>query len=241
MARPLILPDDVRPDFEGFSPAAFKFLRDLKRHNDRTWFNAHKDGYESELRFPMECLVAGFGPNSGLPVRGDPKRSPFRIYRDVRFSKDKKPYKTHASAVLSRSGGRGDTGILYIHIEPRDCFVAAGFYRPDPAFLTAWRQRMVREPKEFLAITKKLTRKGSPVTLDPHETLTRLPRGFESHADSPVADYLRWKHFLVSRDVSDEEASSKKLITIIRDMARTATPLLDYGWAIHDALPPKMK
>jgi uncharacterized protein (TIGR02453 family) len=241
MARALIFPDDVRPDFEGFGPAAFKFLRDLKRHNDRGWFNAHKETYESELRFPMECLVASFGPTSGLKVRGDPKRSPFRIHRDVRFSKDKSPYKTHASAILSRSGGRGDTGILYIHVEPRGCFVSAGFYMPDPAFLTAWRQRMVREPKEFLAIAKKLSRKGGRATLEPHETLTRLPRGFETHGDSPVADYLRWKHFLLSRDVSDAEAGNKKLIAIIRDHARAAAPLLDYGWSIYDSLPPKMR
>jgi uncharacterized protein (TIGR02453 family) len=241
MARALIFPDDVRPDFEGFGPAAFKFLRELKRHNERTWFMAHKDVYEGELRFPMECLVASFGPGNGLKVRGDPKRSPFRIHRDVRFSKDKSPYKTHASAILSRSGGRGDTGIVYIHIEPRACFVAAGFYMPDPAFLTAWRQRMVREPTEFLAIAKKLTRKGSRVELDGHETLSRLPRGFEAHADSPVADYLRWKHFLVSRDVGDEEAGSKKLVAIVRDLARKATPLLDYGWAIYDGLPPKVR
>ena len=100
---------------------------------------------------------------------------------------------------------------------------------------------MVREPKEFLAIAKKLTRKGGRATLEPHETLTRLPRGFETHADSPVADYLRWKHFLLSRDVSDAEAGGKALIRIIRDHARAAAPLLDYGWAIYDGLPPKIR
>jgi uncharacterized protein (TIGR02453 family) len=238
MPRELIFPDDVRPDFEGFRPAAFKFLRDLKRHNERAWFLEHKETYESELRFPMECLVASFGPGSGLPVRGDAKRSPFRIHRDVRFSKDKSPYKTHVSAILSRSGGRGDTGILYIHIEPRGCFVSSGFYMPDPAFLTAWRHAMVREPKEFLAIAKKLTRSGSRITLEPRETLKKLPRGFEDHGESPVADYLRWKHFLASRDVTDEEAGGKALIRIVRDVGRAATPLLDYGWAIYDALSP---
>lgn len=240
MPRELVFPDDVRPDFEGFSPAAFKFLRDLKRHNERAWFMRHKETYEAEVRFPLECLVATFGPGSGLPVRGDAKRSPFRIHRDVRFSKDKSPYKTHASAILSRSGGRGDTGILYIHIEPRDCFVGAGFYMPDPAFLAAWRQRMVREPKEFLAIARKLDRAGGRLTLEPRESLKKLPRGFEGQADSAVAEYLRWKHFLVTRPVSDAEAGGKALIKIIRDVAKAATPLLDYGWAIYDALPPRI-
>src|SRR5690606_4538295 len=160
MPRELIFPDDVRPDFEGFGPAAFKFLRGLKRNNERAWFQARKDIYERELRFPMECLVASFGPHDRLPVRGDPKRAVFRIHRDVRFSNDKRPYKTHIGAVLSRSGGRGDPGVVYIHIEPGGCFVGAGFYRPDPAFLTAWRQEMVREPEAFLAIARKLARPG---------------------------------------------------------------------------------
>jgi uncharacterized protein (TIGR02453 family) len=241
MPRELIFPDDVRPDFDGFGPAAFKFLRGLKRRNERAWFQERKEIYETELRFPMECLVASFGPKNGLPVRGDPKRSLFRIHRDVRFSNDKSPYKTHIGAVMSRSGGRGDTGIVYIHIEPGGCFVSSGFYMPDPAFLTAWRHAMVREPKEFLAIARKLTRAGSRMALESHEALKKLPRGFEAHGESPVADYLRWKHFLVSRDVSDAEAGSKALVKIVRDVARAATPLLDYGWAIYDALPPKIR
>jgi uncharacterized protein (DUF2461 family) len=100
---------------------------------------------------------------------------------------------------------------------------------------------MVREPKEFLAIARKHERAGSRLTLEPRETLKKLPRGFEGQGDSPVADYLRWKHFLVTREVSDAEAGSKALVKIIRDVARAATPLLDYGWAIYDGLPPKVR
>jgi uncharacterized protein (DUF2461 family) len=99
---------------------------------------------------------------------------------------------------------------------------------------------MVREPKEFLTIARKLGR-GGGITLEPRETLKRLPRGFEERGDSPVADYLRWKHFLVSRDVSDAEAGGRALIRIVREVAKAATPLLDYGWAIHDALPPRIR
>ena len=84
----LVFPDDFRPDFEGFSPAAFKFLRGLARNNEREWFNARREIYDTELKFPMECLVAEFRPGGagdGLPVRGDAKKAIFRINRDVRF------------------------------------------------------------------------------------------------------------------------------------------------------------
>ena len=91
----LVFPDDFRPDFEGFRPAAFSFLRGLARHNERDWFKARRETYDTELHFPMECLVAEFRPGAagdGLPVRGDPKKATFRIHRDVRFSKNKSPY-----------------------------------------------------------------------------------------------------------------------------------------------------
>ena len=90
--------------------------------------------YEREVRFPLECLVAELSdPAHALPLRGDPKRAVFRVYRDVRFSKDKSPYKTHAAAYLARGGVRGDPGDLYIHIEPKKCFLGAGFFMPDSA------------------------------------------------------------------------------------------------------------
>ena len=134
MAKTLEFPDDIRPDFPGFSPAAFTFLAGLAKNNDRAWFTARKDVYDSEIRFPMECLLGEFAASRRLPdfpVQGDPKRGMFRVHRDVRFAKDKSPYKTHAGAVLTRSGGKGDPGIVYIHIEPGACFLSAGFYALD--------------------------------------------------------------------------------------------------------------
>ena len=91
MTAKLVFPDDVRPDFEGFSDAAFGFLKGLARNNERGWFNENRETYETEVRFPLECLVAEFRPGGAgkeLPVRGDPTRASFRIYRDIRFSKN---------------------------------------------------------------------------------------------------------------------------------------------------------
>ena len=237
MAARLVFPDDVRPDFTGFGPGAFGFLRGLAGNNDRAWFTPRKDDYQAEIRFPMECLVAEFRPGGagdGLIVRGDPTRSMFRIHRDVRFSKDKSPYKTHAGAVLSRTGKRGEPGIVYIHIEPGNCFVSAGFWRPDPALLAAWRARMADQPREWLAIVEPYAEAGGEVFMRTIAALKTMPRGFRDHADTAVAEYLKWKSFLMTRKLSDGDAGDRGLIAIVRDLALKAAPLLDYGWQIVD-------
>lgn len=239
MTKTLDFPDDVRPDFHGFSTEAFDFLSGLKRNNDRTWFAERKDIYDVEVKFQIECLLGEFAPSRGpsaLPVRGDPKRGMFRIYRDVRFAKDKQPYKTHAGAVLSRTGGRGDAGIVYIHIDPGACFVSSGFYAPDRDFLTAWRNRMTQDPGGFLDTVAAHTGKRSRYELRHRGALKTLPRGFSEHADSPVAEYLKWKHFLISRPVTDKQAQSRQLVGIVRETAEAALPLLNYGWDVYETM-----
>ena len=238
MNMKLVFPDDVRPDFEGFSDSAFTFLRGLARNNERAWFTARREIYESEVRFPLECLAAEFRPDGagkGLPVRGDPSRALFRIYRDVRFSKNKLPYKPHAGAILSRSGGRGEAGVVYIHIQPRNCFISAGFWRADPQVLTAWRQRIVDDPDEWLSVVGPYgTEPGEAPYMRAISTLKTMPRGFKQHAASPAADYVKWKSFLLTRQVPDEVAKSRELVKSIREHALKAVPLLDYGWEVVD-------
>ena len=237
MNAKLIFPDDVRPDFEGFSDSAFRFLGELARNNERGWFNENRETYETEIRFPLECLVAEFRPGGagkGLPVRGDPTKAIFRIYRDIRFSKNKQPYKTHAGAVLSRSGSRGEPGVVYIHIQPGNCFVSAGFWRVDPPTLTAWRRRMVDDPEEWLAIVAPYGDGKDAAYMRTISALKTMPRGFKQDADSPVAEWVRWKSFLLTRAVDDTDARSPGLVGIIREHAVKALPLLDYGWELSD-------
>jgi len=237
--RRSLFPDDIRPDFDGFRPEAFTFLRRLKRNNDRAWFLANRDAYDNEVRFPLECLIAEFAPDRaagrGLAVRGDAGRALFRIHRDVRFSKEKKPYKTHAGAVLSRTGGRGEEGVVYVHIEPGGCRVSAGFWRPEPHVLTAWRNRMVDDPEAWLDIVRPYADPKGRMFMRTISALTTLPRGFQGHSGSEVAPYLRWKSFLLTRLVSDDEAKSRALVNVVRTVARAATPLLAYGWELVDA------
>ena len=234
----LVFPDDFRPDFEGFRPAAFTFLRGLARHNERGWFTARREVYDTELRFPMECLVAEFRPGAagdGLPVRGDPKKSLFRIHRDVRFSKSKVPYKTHVGAILSRTGARSEPGVVYIQVQPGNCFVSAGFWRLDNVPLAAWRARMAEDPAAWLDIAGPYADPDGEVFMRTISALKTMPRGFREHADSPVAEFIRWKSYLLTRRVSDAEASDRGLVDIVRGHALKAAPLLSYGWDIVDS------
>ena len=104
--------------------------------------------YEAEVLAPFRALVAAVGAalgEAGIPLSADPQRSIFRIYRDVRFSPDKRLYKTHAGAVLTRSGGKRDPGLLYLHLEPGESMVAAGFWHPEPQLLARLRRAMLGE------------------------------------------------------------------------------------------------
>ena len=235
MAKTLDFPDDIRPDFQGFPPEAFAFLEGLKKNNEREWFKARKASYDNDVKFAMECLLGEFTANRrppGFPVQADPKRGLFRIYRDVRFSKDKAPYKTHAGAVMTRSGAKGDQGLLYTHIEPGGSFLSAGFYSPDREFLAAWRARIAAEPDRFLELIAPFTKSRGRYALCHRGALKTMPRGFQDYADSPVAEYLKWKHFLVSRSLTDKQTQSRKLLDHIRELAEIATPFLEFGWDI---------
>lgn len=223
------------PPFPGFRPEAFGFLRDLKAHNDRAWFQPRKAVYEDELLWPMRCLVAGLGrdlPARGLPITGDPQRSIFRIYRDTRFSKNKDPYKTHVGAYLTRSGDRQEDGGVYVHVAPGDVFVGGGFWSPDPALLRRWRERLASSPGEFLDVAEALREGG--LDLRYQDSLKRLPRGYEAHADAPVADALRARGIFATRPFTEAEAVDPAWADRAAETALALRPLLEWGWGLTE-------
>ena len=228
--------------FAGFRPAAFAFFRELQDNNDPAWFKPRKALYEAEVLAPFRELIAAVGDafgRAGLPLAGDPRRGIFRIYRDVRFSPDKRLYKTHAGAVLTRSGGRRDPGVLYIHVAPGESMAAAGFWHPEPALLARLRRAILVDPEGFLAITGGLAAAGCPLSSD--DKLSRPPRGFEAAKGTPVAEYVGWKSFTAHRMLSDAEMQSPALVDRIADFARTVLPLLEWGWAAaDDEVPPPL-
>src|SRR5580704_19037624 len=167
--------------FAGFQPAAFAFFSELRDNNDPAWFKPRKAVYEAEVLSPFRELIAAVGAalgEAGLPLVGDARHGIFRIYRDVRFSPDKRLYKTHAGAVLTRSGRKRDPGLLYLHLEPGGSMVAAGFWHPEPGLLTRLRHAMLADPDGFAAIAARLEAAGNPLSSD--QRLSRPPRGFEA-------------------------------------------------------------
>jgi uncharacterized protein (TIGR02453 family) len=229
-------------DFGGFRPASFTFFRELRDNNDPAWFKPRKALYEREVLTPLRALIAAVGEGlqgARIPLVGDPARGIFRIYRDVRFSADKHLYKTHAGAALTRSGGRGDPGVLYIHLAPGESRVAAGFWHPEPMLLTRLRRAILDDPEGFLAIAGRLTAAGHPLSSDAR--LSRLPRGFAAACGTPVADYVCWKSFTAHAPLDDVEMQSPTLVDRILGFAHRVLPLLEWGWAaIDDEAPPAL-
>ncbi|MGZ6268091.1 MAG: TIGR02453 family protein, partial [Candidatus Limnocylindrales bacterium] len=140
--------------FAGFSRAAVGFLADLAVNNERSWFQPRKAEYERLLKEPLEALCLALADRfegQGLPLRSDPAKSPFRIYRDVRFSADKSPYKTHVSASFPWVGEGGGVG-AYFHFQPGEMFAGGGMWHPEPVQLAAWRHAVESDLESVQAV-----------------------------------------------------------------------------------------
>lgn len=223
------------PAFEGFEPEAITFLADLAEHNDRAWFQPRKADYERLLKEPMEALVAALSERfaaRGIPLRADPTRSIFRIYRDIRFSKDKSPYKTNVGASMpwvDDTSGADDAvhgNGAYLHIQPGNSFTGGGMWMAERPRLEALRRAVVDEPDRVLAAIED---PGFLATFGPvssHETLKRVPPGYP--ADHPLADLLRYKDLTFGRGLDDEEVTSSSLPDVLADDFAAAVPVFRF-------------
>ena len=217
------------PPFTGFSPEAIQFLADLAVNNDRAWFQPRKADYERLLKEPLESLVAALAERfeaRGIPLQADPKRSPFRIYRDTRFSKDKTPYKTHIAAVFHRRGMEKETGGgLYFAVSHKEVEVAGGIYMPAPETLLAVRTHVARNHETFRELIQD---RGLRRVLGPMqgEQLTRVPKGFD--AEHPAADLLRYKQFLFYVLLDPQVAAGRSLEREVVKRFRAMMPFLEF-------------
>src|SRR3989338_1021464 len=188
-------------DFRGFPPAALSFLSDLRKHNDRRWFQAHRDTYEQCVKAPMVEMILRIGEafaRFAPEMVADPKISLYRIYRDTRFSPDKSPYKTQVAAVLPVRGLPKNSGPgLYFHISPEEVLIGGGIYMPEPELLRAVRQQIAAHPKKFLAIVEGREFRKAFGELE-GEQLKTVPKGFSP--DHAAARYLRYKQFLFGEE-----------------------------------------
>jgi uncharacterized protein (TIGR02453 family) len=226
----------TRPDdFGGFPAAGFTFLRGLKRHNDRAWFEEHRDRFELGVRAPMAALVdeldirlATIAPE----LVGDPKKSVFRVHRDVRFSKDKSPYKTFLACWLfHRDQGRsaamrahGGSAGIYVHFEPGASFVAGGMWMPPSSTLARVRAALVKDLEGFeraVASGAFVARYGG---LTDEGVLTRAPRAFPDAG--PAARWLRHRSFMARRPLDDAAMRDAALPDILGDDLVALAPLV---------------
>jgi len=218
-----------------FSSASLTFLRGLRKNNNKTWFEAHRDDYESSVRSPMRALIeqldvrlARFAPE----IMGDPRRSMFRIHRDIRFSRDKAPYKTNAGCWFyhrdgshsvgqeSEEGGAG----FYFHLEPGGCFAAGGLWMPPRPALNTLRDAIAGNSKAFekAAASPAIQKRFGGLSED--AMLKRMPRGFAE--DHPAARWLRFQSFTLSRELKDTQITGPRLPAFLESEFTAILPLV---------------
>jgi uncharacterized protein (TIGR02453 family) len=225
------------PKFTGFSTDTLRFLVELGQNNRREWFNEHKAFYKNTVEEELRRLVRSTSAaltQKKIPLSTEPKKAIFRIYRDTRFSADKRPYKTNLGAVFN-TGGKPGSGVLYIHVEPKASFTALGFYQPDQLGLTRIREAIAERWQEFKAVVNRLDRAG--LVFGETQALKRVPRGFESFADTECAAYLKYKSFVVSRKLTETDLRSPELPAELTLFASEGLPLLKFGWTALDRQP----
>ncbi len=221
-----------------FTPATFRFLRSLARHNERAWFHAHRGDYDRHVREPFLRLIGDLQPalaTVSTHYRADPRPaggSLFRIHRDTRFSGNKAPYKTWQGARLFHARRREvPAPSFYVHVEPGGCFVGAGLWHPETPTQRRVRQFIVDNPAGWLAATRAPAFRRK-FDLDDSDLLVRMPAGFP--ADSPLATDLRRRNFVALRALDDDVATGPRLLpTLSRDLAALA-PFVDYLCAALD-------
>lgn len=224
----------MNSEFKGFGEKAIPFLKALDFHQSREWFQENRDLFERELKEPfgdlIDTLTARFSA-LGLGLKGDRKKSIFRINRDVRFSKDKRPYNQHVSAILSADGTKANAGVLFIYIGVDRCFAGVAWYQPPPELMQAMRNAVVARPSEFRAMVEALKKNG--LALGDDERMKRLPRGFEHVVDADLGEAVRNRHFLVRHAIDPAGIHSAELVDELVDFTLRAKPLLDWGRKIE--------
>ena len=219
---------DAYPPFEGFPLEGLRFLKRLKRNNNRDWFNSRKAEYEDFVKLPMQSLIMALRPHVQAfapEIDFNPKRSMFRIYRDTRFSNDKTPYKTHVAAVFHPRGHWQNSAGYYVHIEPGAVYVGGGVYMPDSDQLRKIRKAIDAEAETFLSIvdTARFKRQFDGIE---GERLQRVPRGYPS--DHPMAEWLKHKQFYTGVEWGERESISPKFTARITTVYKSLYPFIRF-------------
>lgn len=206
-----------------------KFLSALKNNNNRDWFEANKEQYtlsKTELEEIVGKLISGIAKFDPLVKELEPKNCIFRIYKDVRFSKDKTPYKTNLGASITPGGKKIQAPGYYFHVEPGKCFIAGGLYMPMPDQLAAIRQEIDYNADDLLKIFKSKSFSSHFNGLDEIDLLKTTPKGYDK--DHKHINLLKHKHFIVSFELKDKDVIDQKAAEHIVGIFKAMYPFMQY-------------
>jgi uncharacterized protein (TIGR02453 family) len=214
-----------------FSAELFEFLTDLKNNNSREWFLDNKDRYQKAVKEPLLRFIEAFAeplhdisPNFSADARPT-GGSMFRIYRDVRFAKDKSPYKTHAAAQFRHRAGRdAHVPCFYLHLEPGSAFAGAGVWHPDGVTLDRIRSKIIEKPEEWKSIlaNSALTARHEQAG----ESLKRAPRGFDP--EHPLIAEIKRKDYLCVQHFSQAQVCGEGFIEEFAASCKAAAPFVRF-------------
>jgi len=218
--------------FKGFPPDLFKFLQELARNNNREWFQDNKARYRESIVDPMSEFIEAMGVRfdiMGIRFNADPRPhggSMFRIYRDTRFSKDKRPYKQHVACHFRHEAGKdAHAPGFYVHLEPRNVFFGGGIWMPPNPILEKIRNTIVENPNAWKRIVTNAAFKKRFGGIE-GDSLQRVPRGFDK--GHPFVDDLKRKSFFVTQDVKPKLAMTPIFTTEVQRAFKAASPLMKY-------------
>lgn len=203
------------------------FLEALRENNNRDWFHAHKNEYqESRDRFfeIIEQIINSVVTTDTRLQSVSPKDTVFRINRDIRFSKDKSPYKTHYGSYIARGGRKsGDAG-YYFHVSPDEVFLGGGVYQPEKEPLHIIRQEILFQPDTYKSIVASMEKDGFSLIED--DKLKTGPKGFDK--DSPDINLIKYKHYFLSKRLTKAQINSPDIATIAADYFISLFPFTDF-------------
>ena len=212
-------------------PSTIKFLKDLKKNNNKPWFDAHRPQYETakqDFAEFIQLLIDKQGTKDNTIASMKAKECMFRINRDVRFAKDKSPYKSNFGASIIKGGKKSIFAGYYFHCEPGQSFAGGGMYIPTPEDLKKIRQEIDYNLVDFKKIigSKKFKAIFGDLDRSDEFLLSRVPKGYES--DNPAAEYLKLKSFITFVSLSDKDLTSKVLVKKTLEAFETLQPLLNF-------------
>jgi uncharacterized protein (TIGR02453 family) len=210
--------------------STIKFLKDLSKNNNKLWFEAHRKQYEAaktDFLFLTGSVIKSIATFDKPIGELEARHCTFRINRDVRFSKNKSPYKNNMAGYFNKAGKKGLGAGYYLHIQPEQSFAAGGIWMPEPIVLTKIRQEIDYNLDEWKQILNNSTfKKNFSSGLDNNDSLSRPPKGYD--INNPALQYIKMKSFVVTKSFSNADILSKGFVNEVAKTFKAMKPMIDF-------------